>query len=144
MADDVDIKALGDEIKKALGGISDGPDARKQRKLALQKLAHDEKGVKLQTLENTNRSKIVKSLAKTKEGYKELDKDLKDIRDSFAELNDSVRSVRSSLRGFGHAAYTGTGSISEFTESLRGSSTVLNFIADLGKTFDVNAETRSN
>ncbi len=141
MADDVDIKALGDEIKKALGGISDGPDARKQRKLALQKLAHDEKGVKLQTLENTNRSKIVKSLAKTKEGYKELDKDLKDIRDSFAELNDSVRSVRSSLRGFGHAAYTGTGSISEFTESLRGSSTVLNFIADLGKTFDVNAET---
>ena len=139
--DDGDIKALGEEIKKALGGISGGVDARKQRKLALQKLAHDEKGVKLQTLENTNRSKIVKSLTKEGKGYKELDKDLKEIRDSFSELNDSVRAVRSSLRGFGSAAYAGTGSISEFTESLRGSSEVLNFIADLGKTFDVNADT---
>ena len=58
MADDVDIKAL---IKEALSGISDGPDARKQRRIALQNLAHDEKGAKLRTLENATISKIVKS-----------------------------------------------------------------------------------
>ena len=139
--DSEDLKQLEKSISDAIGGVKDGPNARKQKKLALQKLAHETAGVKIQTLENTKRKALVKSLTDSKKGYKELDKDLKDIRDSFEELNDSVRAVRSSLRSFGSAAYTGTGSISEFTESLRGSSEVLNFIADLGKTFDVNADT---
>ena len=133
-----------DELDKLAGAMAkafEGKKSRKEKRAALEELSHQEEGNKLHRLENKHIKEILKSSAIQKVKYKELGDDLTSISKKFSELEDSLRAVRSSLRGFGAAAYSGTGSISEFTESLRGSSEILNFVADLGKTFDVNAET---
>ena len=131
-----------DELAKLLGpALAKAGDTPQQKKLALEKFAQEKEGSKLHRLNANEQKKLTVAIKKQGIEYKELGKDLKEIQERFSELDDSLRSVRSSLRTFGSAAYSGTGSISDFTESLRGSSTILNFVADLGKTFDVNAET---
>jgi len=137
MADEKDIEKLAKDIIAELKGVS----GAKERKAALVKLSLEEKGNALHTISNRQQRDLNLKVKESIKDYKELPKHLREIKNSFDELDDSIRSVRSSLRTFGTAAYAGTGSISEFTESLRGSSTILNFIADLGTTFDVNAET---
>ena len=131
-----------EELAKLLGpALEKAGNDPKSKKLALEAFAREKEGAKLNRLNANEQKKLTKAISDQGIKYKGLGKDLKEISERFSELDDSLRSVRSSLRTFGSAAYAGTGSISDFTESLRGSSTILNFVADLGKTFDVNAET---
>jgi len=135
--DTEELKQLGKTIEDAL----QGKDSRGARKRALEELSLTKEGTKLHGLNNSEIKKLVSLNKKLKEHETEHVDNLKKINDNYSKLDDNLKAVRSALRGFGSAAYTGTGSISEFTENLRGSSAVLNFVADLGKTFDVNAET---
>jgi hypothetical protein len=135
--DTEDLKQLGKTIEDALKG----KDSRTARKTALEELALTKEGAAIQKLSNREIKKVISLNKSLKKHETEHEDHLKKINVTYSKLDDNLRAVRSSLRTFGSAAYAGTGSISEFTESLRGSSTVLNFVADLGKTFDVNAET---
>jgi len=133
-----------DEIGKlaeAMAKAVEGKTTREEKRAAIEELAQTKEGNKLHRLSNKEQQTLLKQLKALIKTYPELAKDTKAISERFSDLEDNLRAVRSSLRGFGSAAYTGTGSISEFTENLRGSSEVLNFVADLGKTFDINAET---
>ena len=135
--DTEELKQLGKTIEDALKG----KDSRTARKQALEELALTKEGAAIQKLSNIEIKKLINGNKSLKKHQNENIDNLKKINVTYSKLDDNLRAVRSSLRTFGSAAYAGTGSISEFTESLRGSSTVLNFVADLGKTFDVNAET---
>ena len=135
--DTEELKQLGKTIEDAIKG----KDSREARKRALEELALSKEGAALRKLNNREIKTLIKNNKELAKNTTEHDENLKKINDNYSKLDDNLKAVRSALRGFGSAAYTGTGSISEFTENLRGSSTVLNFVADLGKTFDVNAET---
>ena len=129
------------KLAEAMAKAVEGKTTREEKRAAIEKLAQTKEGNKLHRLSNKEQQTLLKQLKELKKTYPELAKDTKAISERFSDLEDNLRAVRSSLRGFGSAAYAGTGSISEFTENLRGSSEVLNFVADLGKTFDINAET---
>ena len=138
-----DIDKLAKGLAGAIGGKAGLADMSPQeRRRKVEGFALDDKGKKLRNLEQREITLLINKLKKLHGNeFHVLAGDLQNISTRFGELNDSVKVVRSSLRTFGKAAYGGTGSISEFTESLRGSSEFLNFIADFGKTLDVNAET---
>jgi len=140
--DDADIRALGEEIKKAIGGTTgDDPASRRKRRQAIEELVEDEKGIKLTKLSNAQIKVAVKN-AKLKDGIdKETIATLQNLNNRLDELGSTIRESSSTVVGFGKALYRGEGTISSYTDVVAGKfGLVGDAIAGTGRLLDTNIE----
>ena len=89
-------------------------------------------------------AELRKKVKGDKELLREIDnqsKSLKNVNKAYDEQVSRLRKVGSSLLGFGKAAAAGEGSISAFTDNLRGFNAIADSIVNLGNRLDTNIET---
>lgn len=139
---DPEVKRILEELKELFG--KDDTSAR-ERKVALKLKAE------ALVLDKKNIKEIEKSSKAFKENSKELQLSKKEIKDWDDAISNSVnehkkyekslRDVGGAVLGLGRAAWAGEGSISAFTDNLRGFNVIGDAFAGLGTRLDTNIET---
>ena len=139
---DPEVRRILEELKDLFG--KDDLSAR-ERKAALK--------IKAETLvlEKKNIKEIEKSSKAFKDNSKELKLNKAEIKEWDDAISDSItqhkkyekslRDVGSAVLGFGRAAAQGEGSISAFTDNLKGFNIIGDSFANLGQRLDTNIET---
>ncbi len=139
---DPEVRRILEELKDLFGKDDLSP---RERKAALK--------VKAETLvlEKKNITEIQKASKAVKDHSKELGLSKEEIKEWDDAINSSVkqhkryekslRDVGSAVLGFGRAAAQGEGSISAFTDNLKGFNIIGDSFANLGQRLDTNIET---
>ncbi len=139
---DPEVRRILEELKDLFGKDDLSP---RERKAALK--------VKAETLvlEKKNITEIQKASKAVKDHSKELGLSKEEIKEWDDAINSSVkqhkryekslRDVGSAVLGFGRAAAQGEGSISAFTDNLKGFNIIGDSFASLGQRLDTNIET---
>ena len=138
---DPEVRRILEELKDLFGKDDLSP---RERKAALK--------VKAETLvlEKKNITEIQKASKAVKDHSKELGLSKEEIKEWDDAINSSVkqhkryekslRDVGSAVLGFGRAAAQGEGSISAFTDNLKGFNIIGDSFANLGQRLDTNIE----
>ena len=139
---DPEVRRILEELKDLFGKDDLSP---RERKAALK--------VKAETLvlEKKNITEIQKASKAVKDHSKELGLSKEEIKEWDDAINGSIkqhkryekslRDVGSAVLGFGRAAAQGEGSISAFTDNLKGFNIIGDSFANLGQRLDTNIET---
>ena len=139
---DPEVRRILEELKDLFGKDDLSP---RERKAALK--------VKAETLvlEKKNITEIQKASKAVKDHSKELGLSKEEIKEWDDAINGSIkqhkryekslRDVGSAVLGFGRAAAQGEGSISAFTDNLKGFNIIGDSFANIGQRLDTNIET---
>ena len=136
------VKELEDRLDKLVG--LKGQELDNAKKLIIAQKDSIPVTKKLRQERLIELAELRKKVKGDRELLREIDnqsKSLKNVNKAYDDQVSRLRKVGSSLMGFGKAAAAGEGSISAFTDNLRGFNAIANSIVNLGNRLDTNIET---
>ena len=139
MADDTE--QLLKDLKDIFGKDRTPADRQKDLKVKAEALVLEKKNIEEIQKSSKAHKKLIKELGGSTTELKEWDQEINKSIKSHRAYEKTIRDVGSTLMGFGRAAATGEGSISAFTDNLKGFNVIGDAIANLGNRLDTNIET---
>ena len=136
--DPLDIKELVQAIKE---GNKENIPSREQIREKAKILVESKKNINEIREEIKKRKQLAKGNTEATKIVNQFSEAVEDSIDAHKKYEKSLRNVGSAVLGFGRAAATGEGSISAFTDNLKGFNVIGDAFANIGNRLDTNIET---
>ena len=136
--DPLDIKELVQAIKE---GNREAVPSREQLREKAKVLVESKKNIAQIREEVRKRKELAKGNTEATKIVNQFSEAVEDSIDEHRKYEKSLRHVGSAVLGFGRAAAAGEGSISAFTDNLKGFNIIGDSFANIGQRLDTNIET---
>ena len=136
-----DTEQLLRELKDILGKDRTPAERQKDLKVKAEALVLEKKNIVEVRKSSKAYKELIKKLGGSKKELQEWDSTIDNSIKAHKSYEKSIRDVGSTLMGFGRAAAAGEGSISAFTDNLKGFNAITDSIVNLGNRLDTNIET---